>query len=63
MKNQYEKFTDDEGNPCRVSADTAMAAMYRLMPSSLEESIMFRPEGFATREDLFDKLGSTSKVR
>ena len=31
-KRRYEEFTDSEGNPCRVSSDSLMAAMYKDVP-------------------------------
>ena len=40
-KRQHEMFTDRNGRPCRASDDTLVAAMFRLMPKSLEESVMF----------------------
>ena len=40
-KRQYELFTDRNGRPCQASDDTLVAAMFRLMPKSLEESVMF----------------------
>ena len=41
---QYEMFTDRNGRPCQASDDTLVAAMFRLMPKSLEESVMFANE-------------------
>ena len=43
-KRQYEEFTDRAGNQCRVSEDSLMAAMYKLMPKSLEETVMFKSD-------------------
>ena len=34
-KRQYEDFTDEKGEPCRVSSDSLMAAMYKIMPKAL----------------------------
>ena len=47
-KRQYEMFTDNNGRPCQASDDTLVAAMFRLMPKSLEENVMFanEDEGF-----------------
>ena len=51
----YETFTDRNGRPCQASDDSLMAAMFRLMPKSLEETVMFanEDEGF---QELFDRL-------
>jgi hypothetical protein len=57
-KRQYEEFTDNDGRPCRVSDDSLMAAMYKLMPESLEEVVMFKSDEYPTYEDLFDRLSS-----
>ena len=54
-KRQYEMFTDRNGRPCQASDDTLVAAMFRLMPKSLEECVVFsnEDEGF---QELYDKL-------
>ena len=54
-KRQYEMFTDRNGRPCQASDDSLVAAMFRLMPKSLEETVMFtnEDEGF---QELFDRL-------
>ena len=54
-KRQYEMFTDRNGRPCQASDDSLVAAMFRLMPKSLEESVMFanEDEGF---QELYDRL-------
>ena len=39
-KRQYEEFTDGQGQPCRVSDDSLMAGLYKLMPESLEEAVI-----------------------
>ena len=48
-------FTDRNGRPCQASDDSLVAAMFRLMPTSLEETVMFtnEDEGF---QELFDRL-------
>ena len=48
-------FTDRNGRPCQASDDSLVAAMYRLMPKSLEETVMFanEDEGF---QELYDRL-------
>ena len=53
-KRQYEMFADRNGRPCQAS-DDLVAAMFRLMPKSLEESVMFanEDEGF---QELHDRL-------
>lgn len=62
-KRQYEEFSDRDGNPCRVSEDSLMAALYKLMPPSLEEAVMFRSEDYPTFTDLFDKLSSFASTK
>lgn len=62
-KRQYEEFTDRAGNPCRVSEDSLMAAMYKLMPKSLEETVMFKSEDYDSFETLFDKLVSYASTK
>jgi len=62
-KRQYEMFTDRNGRPCQASDDSLVAAMFRLMPKSLEETVMFahEDEGF---QELYDRLlayGSTKQ--
>ena len=54
-KRQYEMFTDRNGRPCQASDDSLVAAMFRLMPKSLEETVMFanEDEGF---QELLDRL-------
>ena len=54
-KRQYEMFTDRNGRPCQASDDSLVAAMFRLMPRSLEETVMFanEDEGF---QELYDRL-------
>ena len=48
-------FTDRNGRPCQASEDSLVAAMLRLMPRSLEETVIFtnEDEGF---QELFDRL-------
>ena len=61
-KRRYEMFTDRNGRPCQASDDTLVAAMFRLMPKSLEESVMFanEDEGF---QELYDKLLAYSSTK
>ena len=56
-KRQYESFCDESGNPCRVSNDSLMAAMYKIMPRSMEESFMMRADEFDSFKTLFDRNG------
>ena len=60
-KRQYEMFTDRNGRPCQASDDSLVAAMFRLMPNSLEETVMFsnEEEGF----QLFDRLLANSSTK
>ena len=48
-------FTDRDGRPCQASDDSLVAAMFRLMPKSLEETVMFtnEDEGF---QELYGRL-------
>ena len=62
-KRQYEEFTDGQGQPCRVSDDSLMAGLYKLMPESLEEAVMFKQDEFGSFEQLFDRLSSFATVR
>ena len=62
-KLQYEEFTDRAGNPCRVSEDSLTAAMYKLTPKSLEETVMFKPGDYDSFETLFDKLVSYASTK
>ena len=62
-KRQYEQFTDADGNPCRVSDDSLMAGLYQLMPTSLEDVVMFKSDEFATFDALFDRLSSFANTR
>merc|ERR1719284_991219 len=61
-KRQFEMFTDRNGRPCQASDDTLVAAMFRLMPKSLEETVMFanENEGF---QELFDRLLAYSSTK
>ena len=53
-KRHYETFTDRNGRRCQACDDSLVAAMFRSMPKSLEETVMFanEDEGF---QDLFDR--------
>ena len=62
-KLRYEEFTDRNGDPCRVSEDSLLAAMYKLMPKSLEEQVMFKPDENESFEDLFRTLSSFSTTK
>ena len=61
-KRHYETFTDRNGRPCQASDDSLMAAMFWLMPKSLEETVMFanEDEGF---QELFDRLLAYSSTK
>ena len=61
-KRQYEMFTDRNGRHCQASDDSLVAAMFRLMPKSLEETVMFtnEDEGF---QELFDRLLAYSSTK
>lgn len=62
-KRQYEEFTDQRGKACRISDDSLMAAMYKLMPSSLEQQVMFHSDDYDSFEDLYDKLVSFASTK
>ena len=61
-KRQYEMFTDRHGRPCQASDDSLVAAMFRLMPKSLEETVIFanEDEGF---QELYDRLLAYSSMK
>ena len=61
-KRQYEMFTDRNGRPCQASDDSLVAAMFRCLPKSLEETVMFTNEddGF---QGLFDSLLAYSSTK
>ena len=61
-KRQYEMFTDRNGRPCQASDDSLEAAMFWLMPKSLEETVMFanEDEGF---QGLYDRLLAHSSTK
>ena len=59
---QYEMFTDKNGRPCQASDDSLVAAMFRLMPKSLEETVMFTNEDERFQE-LFDRLLAYSSTK
>ena len=65
-KRHHETFTDRNGRPCQASDDSLVAAMFRLMPKSLEETVMFANEDERFQE-LFDRLlaysGTKQSVR
>merc|ERR1712159_616192 len=51
-KRQYEEFMDRDGQPCRVSDDSLMAAKYKLMPKNLEDQVMFEAVDYDSFETL-----------
>ena len=55
-------FADRTARPFQASDDSLMAAMFRLMPKSLEETVMFtnKDEGF---QELFDRLLAYSSTK
>ena len=59
---QYEMFTDRNGRFCQASDDSLVAAMFRLLPKSPEETVMFanEDEGF---QELFDRLLAYSSTK
>ena len=44
-RRQYEMFTDRNGRLCQASDDSIVAAMFRLMPNSLEETYVRQRRG------------------
>ena len=54
-KRQYEMFTDRNGLPCQASDDSLVAAMFRLMSKSLEETVRFANED-ENFQELYDRL-------
>ena len=61
-KRQYEMFTDRNGRPCQASDDSLVAAMFRLMPKSLEETVMFANEDEGVQE-LYERLLAHSSTK
>ena len=59
-KRQHEMFTDRNGRPCQASDDSLVAAMFRLMPKSLEETVANDDEGF---QELYDRLLAYSSTK
>ena len=59
-KRQCEMFTDRNGRLCQASDDILVASMFRLMPKSQEETVMFtnEDEGF---QELFDGLPTAAR--
>ena len=55
QKSQYEMFTYRNGRPCQASDDSFVAAMFRLMPKNLEETVIFANEDEGHQE-LLDRL-------
>ena len=60
-KRQYDMFTERDGRPCQASDDSLVAAMFRFMPKSLEETVMFtnEDEGF---QEFFDRLAGLQQL-
>ena len=56
-KNEYEKITDRNGDPCRVSEDSLIAAMHKIAPAELEKTLFFGAEE-DSYESLYDKLST-----
>ena len=57
-KLRYEEFTDRHGEPCKVSEHALLAAMYKMMPKSLEEQVMFKPDETESFEELSELLAA-----
>ena len=55
-------FTDCNGRKCKASDDSLLAAMFRLMPKNLEETVMFTNEDEGLQE-LFDSLVAASSTK
>ena len=51
-KNQYETFTDVKGHPCTVTDDSAIAALYKLMPGKLFNNFQLQVEEYDDWRDL-----------
>ena len=50
-KRQYEEFSNRDGSFCRVQYESLMAAMCKIMPKRVEETVMFKSD-----EDTFESL-------
>ena len=61
-KRQFDKFTGRDGRPCQASGDSLVAAMFRLMPKNLEETVMFTNEDECFQES-FDRLLACSSTK
>ena len=57
-KNRYEEFTDKNGQSCRVADDSLLAAIYKLMPKTLEEQVLVKADEYDDFEELYRTLGS-----
>lgn len=55
-KEQYEELMDSQGNQCKVSDGSLMAGLYKLMPESLEETVMSKQDELNSFESLFEVL-------
>ena len=61
-KCQNEILMDRDGRPCQASDDSLVAVMFRLMPKSVEVTVMCtnEDEGF---QELFDRLLASSRTK
>ena len=62
-KRQYEQHTDANEEVCRVSEDSLIAAMFRLMPQSMADQMMLQLEDCTCFADLYDKLVAYTGVK
>ena len=62
-KHQNETFIDVKGQACIVSDDSAIAALYQLMPRILFNNLQMQVEEFHDWSDLFDRLQSYASIQ
>ena len=62
-RGSMRSFQMQMGSLARCPDDSLMAALFQLMPSSLEETVMFKSDAFATFDALFDRLSSFATTR
>ena len=63
LKNQYEQYTDNDGQACRVSEDSLVAALHRMTPKSLEDQLIFNAGEDDSFEGLWEKLSSYAATK
>ena len=62
-KHQYETFQDVKGNSCTVTDDSAIAALFKLMPQTFFDNLQMQVEEYDDWRDLFDRLQSYASYK